>query len=93
MRVEYIKKYIDGTMEYYDDNNRIVEIKYPSGKYEQREYHDNGVLKFRKFTNGKIERYNTNKQLTYRKKGNCEEIWHRNADGECIEYEKHVYYK
>jgi hypothetical protein len=93
MHIEYIKTYVDGSIYYYDENDRLVQIKYPNGKYEQREYHDNGVLKFRKFTNGKCERYNTNKQLIYRKYKNCEEIWTYNLDGKCIEYAKHVYYK
>ena len=93
MRIKDIKTHINGQIDYYDENNRIIEIKYPNTKYEQREYHSNGVLKSRKFPNGKYERYNEDKQLIYRKYNNEEEIWERDTDGRCIKYTRHVYFK
>ena len=91
-KVAFTRYYHNGRIVYYDSSNRIIKIKYPNGKIDIRDYHPNGVLKYRRFPNGKHEGYTTDKKLVYRKRDNCEEIWSYDLNGKCVMYSKHVYY-
>ena len=73
-------------------SGNVIKITHLGDKEDIKEYHNNGVLAYRKYPNGKEEWYNENKQLIQRNHNDCEEIWIRNEFGKCIEYFKHVYY-